>query len=55
MILADTNILGTFARVGALDLLFDLFSRDELGVAPAVYAELLAGVREYLSKYNSVF
>ena len=46
MILADTNILGTFARVDAVDLLFDLFSQDEIGVSPAVYAELLAGVRE---------
>ncbi len=46
MILADTNILGTFARVEGLDLLFDLFSHDEIGVASAVYAELLAGVRE---------
>jgi hypothetical protein len=31
MILADTNILSTFARVEALDLLFDLFSHDEIG------------------------
>ncbi len=46
MILADTNILGTFARVEGLDLLFDLFSHDDIGVASAVYAELLAGVRE---------
>jgi predicted nucleic acid-binding protein len=46
MILVDTNILGTFARVDALDLLFELFSDDEIGVAPAVYAELLAGLRE---------
>ncbi len=28
-----------------MDLLFTLFSTDELGVAPAVYAELVAGVR----------
>ena len=46
MILADTNILGTFARVDALNLLVDLFREDEIGVTPAVYAELLAGVRE---------
>ena len=36
MIVADTNILGTFARVDRLELLFDLFSQDEIGVAPAV-------------------
>ena|SRR6266404_2814119 len=46
MILVDTNILGTFARVNALELLFALFRREEIGLAPAVYAELLAGIRE---------
>ena len=29
-----------------MDLLFALFAEDELGVAPAVYAELVVGVRE---------
>jgi predicted nucleic acid-binding protein len=46
MNLADTNILGTFARVERLELLLELFGQGELGVCPAVYAELLAGVRE---------
>jgi predicted nucleic acid-binding protein len=46
MILADTNILGTLARVERLELLLNLFGQDELGVCPAVYAELLAGIRE---------
>lgn len=46
MILLDTNIIGTFALLGAMDLLFALFAKDEIGVAPAVYAELVAGVRE---------
>ena len=46
MIVLDTNIVGTFARVGALDLLISLFNKDEIGVTPAVYAELVAGVRE---------
>ena len=46
MIVLDTNILGTFTRVGALDLLRALFPKDELGVTPAVYSELVAGMRE---------
>jgi predicted nucleic acid-binding protein len=46
MILADTNILGTLARVKRIELLLDLFGQDEIGVCPAVYAELLAGMRE---------
>ena len=29
-----------------MDLLFALFAKDELGVTPAVYAELVAGLRE---------
>ncbi len=29
-----------------MDLLFALFAKDELGVAPAVYTELVAGLRE---------
>jgi predicted nucleic acid-binding protein len=44
--LLDTSILGTVARIGALDLLFALFAKDELGVAPAVDAEVVAGVSE---------
>jgi predicted nucleic acid-binding protein len=46
VILLDTNIIGTFARIGTLDVLFALFAKDKLGVTPAVYAELVAGVRE---------
>jgi predicted nucleic acid-binding protein len=46
MILVDTNILGTLARVKRLELLRDLFGQDEIGICPAVYAELLAGTRE---------
>lgn len=42
----DTNIISTFALIGALDLLFALFDKDKLVITPGVYAELLAGVRE---------
>jgi hypothetical protein len=37
MILLDTNIVGTFALIGALDLLFALFAKDKIGISPAVY------------------
>jgi predicted nucleic acid-binding protein len=46
MIFTDTNVLGTFARVEALDVLLSLFAGEEVAVTPAVYAELAAGVRE---------
>ncbi len=40
MILVDTNILSTFARVDALELLFVLFPGSPLGVTPAVLEEV---------------
>lgn len=40
MILVDNNILSTFARVGELGLLFELFPRDKLGVTSAVLEEM---------------
>ncbi len=40
MIVCDTNILSTFARVDALDLLFKLFPKHEFAVPPAVYGEV---------------
>src|SRR5438067_13633830 len=46
MITPDTNILSTFARIDALDLLFVLFAKDEISIVPAVYAEVVAGVNE---------
>ncbi|MBI3923246.1 MAG: hypothetical protein HY318_17630 [Armatimonadetes bacterium] len=43
MILVDTSIWGTFARVNALEALFDLFGLQALGLTPTVLAELRAG------------
>ena len=40
MILVDTNLLSTFARVGELELLFELFKRSKLTLTPAVLEEL---------------
>lgn len=44
MILFDTNILSTFAKVDQLALLLRLLERAQIGVVPAVYEELQAGV-----------
>jgi predicted nucleic acid-binding protein len=44
MLLADTNILSTFAKINQLLLLLRLFGDDRLGVAPIVYEEFQAGV-----------
>lgn len=44
MILADTNILSTFAKIGELPLLMRLFAEEGVGVVPAVYEELHQGV-----------
>ena len=40
MILADTSILSTLARVNGLELLWDLFPHSPLGVTPAVFREI---------------
>jgi predicted nucleic acid-binding protein len=44
MILSDTNILSTFAKIDQLSLLLRLFASDQIGVVPAVYEELQEGV-----------
>lgn len=44
MILSDTNILSTFAKINRLSLLAQLFERAQIGVVPAVYTELQTGV-----------
>ncbi len=45
MILVDNNLLSTFARVGQLGLLFQLFPKDILGVPYTVHNELMNGIR----------
>lgn len=45
MILCDTNIFSTFAKINQLELLLRLFAHDEIAVVPAVYEELQEGVR----------
>jgi predicted nucleic acid-binding protein len=46
VVLADTNILSTFAKIGALPLLMRLFAEEGIGVVPAVYEELHHGVNK---------
>jgi len=46
MLLADTNILSTFAKINQLTLLFRLFGDERIGVVPAVYSEFQAGVNK---------
>jgi predicted nucleic acid-binding protein len=40
VVLADTNILSTFAKISQLPLLIRLFAAEGIGVVPAVYEEL---------------
>jgi hypothetical protein len=44
VVLADTNILSTFAKSSALSLLSQLFTEEGIGVVPAVYDELHNGL-----------
>ena len=44
MVLADTNILSTFAKINELSLLRRLFVEEGIGVVPAVYEELHNGM-----------
>jgi len=46
VILVDTNILSTFARVDELELLFVLFPRSPLGVTPAALEEISQAVAQ---------
>jgi predicted nucleic acid-binding protein len=46
MILVDTSILSTFARVDALELLWALFPRGPLGVTPAIYREIQEAITQ---------
>lgn len=48
MIVCDTNILSTFARVGILELLFKLFPNHEFVIPPAVYKEINEAIQRGL-------
>jgi predicted nucleic acid-binding protein len=46
MIVADTNILSTFARIGRLDLLFAVTETKNFYLAPAVVKEIKVGLQK---------
>ena len=46
MIIVDNNIISTFTRVRQLELLFQLFPKDALGIPPAVYDEMMDAIRQ---------
>ena len=46
MILADTSVLSTLARVEALELLWELFPNSPLGVTPAVFHEVSEAIEQ---------
>ena len=55
MVLSDTNILSTFAKISELSLLAQLLADEGIGVVPAVYEELLNGVsRGYIALQAAV-
>ena len=55
MVLADTNILSTFAKISALSLLRQLFTEEGLGVVPAVYEELHNGLNKGYVALQRIF
>jgi predicted nucleic acid-binding protein len=54
VVLADTNILSTFAKIDQLPILLKLFTDDKVGVVPSVYAEFQAGVERGYTKLQAV-
>jgi predicted nucleic acid-binding protein len=54
MVLADTNILSTFAKIARLPLLLGLFSNQRVGVVPAVYEEFQAGISKGYTDLQAV-
>lgn len=48
MIVADTNILSTFARIGRLDLLFLVVESETFDLPPAVIKEIKIGLHKGL-------
>lgn len=54
MIVCDTNILSTFARIGALEWLFKLFPKHEFTIPPTVYEEIREAIRRGIAFLDSV-
>ena len=54
MIVVDTNILSTFARIQRLELLFAVAETDSLHLVPAVISELKIGLKKNLNFLQSI-
>lgn len=54
MVLIDTDILSTFAKIERFDLLFQLFKGKSLCIAPSVFQEICNGVNDGYSSLESV-
>jgi predicted nucleic acid-binding protein len=54
VILADTNILSTFAKVNQWPLLIQCFASDRVGTVPAVYEEVQRGVQKGYTRLQAV-
>jgi len=54
MILHDTNILSTFAKINRLDLLFRIFNRQTLELSENVAAEIRLGVEQGYAELQRV-
>ena len=54
MILADTNVLSTFAKINQLPLLIRCFASDQVGTVPAVYEEVQRGVQKGYTRLQAV-
>ncbi|MCK4466232.1 MAG: hypothetical protein KAU83_11025 [Bacteroidales bacterium] len=44
MVIVDNNILSTFAKIDEIDLFFDIFKNQDIGVTSAVYQEFKHGL-----------
>ncbi|MDI6791999.1 MAG: hypothetical protein QME81_03910 [bacterium] len=45
MIIIDTNILSTLAKIEKIGLLFEVFKSEEIAIVPAVHEELRNGLK----------
>lgn len=45
MIIVDSNIISTFCLINQFSLLFRLFPKNQFGIPPAVYDEIIEAIR----------
>lgn len=54
MVLIDTDILSTFAKIERLDLLFQVFKGKSLCVSPSVFQEICNGINDGYSSLAGI-